>query len=341
MRLSERWDPAADVSLYLGDTLDLLAQMPNASAQLIITSPPYNIDKEYERGKRLSLDRYLQGQREVIDECVRILRPGGSICWEVGNHVTKDEIYPLDILLYPIFKRHQHLRLRNRIVWHFEHGLHCSKRFSGRHEAILWFTYGDEYTFDLDPVRVPQKYPGKKAGKGPLAGRYTSNPLGKNPGDVWIFPNVKSNHVEKTVHPCQFPVELVERFVLATTAEGDLVFDPYMGVGSTACAAVLNRRRAAGADVVAEYITIAQHRVELAAAGGLQTRPMDRPVYQPKPNSALTRRDDLIESAPDGHRARPPAQGLRIARAALGDTDEKKETPAQLSLLERAAGYQT
>ncbi|MGH2353836.1 MAG: DNA-methyltransferase, partial [Chloroflexota bacterium] len=237
MLIADRWDAHADVSLYLGDTLELLAQMPDQCAQLVITSPPYNIDKEYERGKRMTLDQYVEDQRRFIDECVRILRPGGSICWEVGNHVAPDQIYPLDIILYPVFHRHADLKLRNRIVWHFEHGLHCTKRFSGRHETILWFTKGDEYPFDVDPIRVPQKYPGKRAWKGPNAGEYTGNPLGKNPGDVWIFPNVKANHIEKTVHPCQFPVELVERFVLSVTAPGDLVFDPYMGVGTTACAA--------------------------------------------------------------------------------------------------------
>jgi adenine-specific DNA-methyltransferase len=319
VKLSEHWDPQADVSLYLGDTLELLAQMPDACAQLVITSPPYNIDKDYERKTKLALGDYVAGQEKVIDECVRILRPGGSICWEVGNHVTPDEIYPLDILLYPLFKRHGDLRLRNRIVWHFEHGLHCSKRFSGRHEAILWFTRGDEYLFDLDPVRVPQKYPGKKAWKGPNAGQYTGNPLGKNPGDVWIFPNVKANHIEKTVHPCQFPVELVERFVLATTTPGDLVFDPYLGVGTTACAAVLHGRRSAGADIIPEYIAIARERVRLASIGELKTRPMDRPVHEPSPNSSLLRRDD---SPVDNRRRsvlRSPAQGLRIAYRAVGD----------------------
>lgn len=202
--------------------------------------------------------------------------------------------------------------LRNRIVWHFEHGLHCARRLSGRYEVVLWFTKGDAYRFDLDPIRVPQKYPGKRAWKGPNAGRYTGHPLGKNPGDVWIFPNVKSNHVEKTSHPCQFPIELVERFVLATTAPGDLVVDPYLGVGSTACAAVLHGRRAAGAEIVDEYVRIACERIHLAVRGELKTRPMDRPVHRPSPRSALLRRD----AAPPPERAarrRSPAQGLRIA----------------------------
>jgi adenine-specific DNA-methyltransferase len=114
------------------------------SMQLIVTSPPYNIGKAYER--RSSLDTYLESQAAVIAECVRLLSPTGSICWQVGNHVQDGEVFPLDIMLYPIFRQHG-LRLRNRIVWHFEHGLHCKNRLSGRHETILWFTKSDDYTF--------------------------------------------------------------------------------------------------------------------------------------------------------------------------------------------------
>jgi len=337
--ISGRWNARADVSLYLGDTLDLLRDIPPASAQLIITSPPYNIGKAYERASRRSLSEYVSGQEAVIAECVRILRPGGSICWEVGNHVEANRVLPLDILLFPYFQRHAELRLRNRIVWHFEHGLHCSKRFSGRYEVILWFTKGDTYRFDLDPVRVPQKYPGKRAWKGKNAGQYTGHPLGKNPGDVWIFPNVKANHVEKTTHPCQFPVELVERFVLALTAPGDLVVDPYVGVGSTACAAVKHGRRAAGADIVPDYLRIAEERVALAAKGKLKTRPMDRPVHRPDPASPLARREPTPPPRVRPRRRRSPAEGLRIAFRALGAeatpidcANEGRERDAQLTL---------
>ena len=276
------------VLLYQGDCLDLLSSIAPKTVQLIVTSPPYNIGKNYEK-KRLPLAEYLQGQQEVIAGCVNLLKDGGSICWEVGNHVQENEVYPLDALLYPIFKQFD-LKLRNRIVWHYEHGLHSRSRFSGRYETILWFTKGDDYMFDLDAVRVPQKYPGKKYYKGPKAGQYSSNPLGKNPGDVWLIPNVKHNHPEKTTHPCQFPVELVERLVLALTEPGDLVVDPYMGVGSTAIAAIRHQRRSAGADTSPEYISIARKRIRLAAAGRLRTRPMDRPIYAPPSGSPLTNR---------------------------------------------------
>ena len=290
LTLSNQWREENDVTLYQGDCRDLLRDVPSSSAQLIVTSPPYNIGKKYE--KRVALSEYLRREEEVIDLCVDRLQPGGSICWQVGNHVDAGEVYPLDILLYPHFVKHG-LKLRNRIVWHFEHGLHCSKRFSGRHETILWFTKGDrhgQYVFNLDPVRVPQKYPGKKHFKGPRKGQPSANPLGKNPGDVWIIPNVKHNHPEKTVHPCQFPIELVERLVLALTNKGDLVLDPYMGVGSALVAAVMNDRIAAGADVCAEYVEVANARIGEAAAGTLKFRPRDRPVYVPSPTSKLAQK---------------------------------------------------
>ena len=173
------------------------------------------------------------------------------------------------------------MKLRNRIIWHFEHGLHCSNRLSGRHETVLWFTKDDNYTFELDAIRVPAKYPNKKYFKGPKAGQISGNPLGKNPGDVWMIPNVKNNHVEKTLHPCQFPVELVERFVLSLTKTGENVFDPYMGVGSSIVAALLHDRNGYGCDIMPDYVNIAWDRVHRARAGTLQTRPMNKPVYDP------------------------------------------------------------
>jgi adenine-specific DNA-methyltransferase len=221
------------------DNIDFMRTLESGSMKLIITSPPYNIGKSYER--RTPLQLYVENQKRAIAECVRLLHPNGSLCWQVGNHVENGEIVPLDAVLYPVFKAHG-LKLRNRIVWHFEHGLHCSKRLSGRYETVNWFTKGDDYTFNLDPIRVPSKYPGKRYFKGPKAGQLSGNPLGKNPGDVWIFPNVKNNHVEKTEHPCQFPVELVDRLVLSMTNVGDSVLDPYMGVGSAVVSAVVHGR---------------------------------------------------------------------------------------------------
>ena len=272
----------ADVILSCSDNLDFMRKLPDESVKLIVTSPPYNVGKSYET--RTSLNEYLESQETVLKECARLLHPQGSICWQVGNYVSDGEIVPLDTVLYPLFKAQQ-LKLRNRIIWHFGHGLHCTKRLSGRYETINWFTKSDTYTFNLDPIRIPSKYPQKKHFKGPNTGKLSGNPKGKNPSDVWMIPNVKSNHVEKTEHPCQFPVELVERLVLSMTEPGDAVFDPYMGVGSSIIAALLHGRKGMGCDDVARYVEIAWDRVRRLENGTLKTRPMGKPIYDPnKPN---------------------------------------------------------
>lgn len=283
--------------------LDYCKDLPDGSVKLIITSPPYNIGKEYET--HVSLDRYISDMEPMLAEFVRILSADGSICWQVGNYVDHGEIFPLDIYFYPLFKR-LGLKLRNRIIWHFGHGLHCTKRFSGRYETILWFTKSDEYTFHLDDVRVPAKYPGKRHFKGDKKGQLSGNPKGKNPEDVWELtvarleddwdrliwdiPNVKNNHPEKVDHPCQFPIELVERCVLALTDEGDVVFDPFAGVGSTLLGALKTGRIAWGTELEQKYIDIGLDRIRQLEEGTLKTRPIYQELYTPKATDKIAQR---------------------------------------------------
>jgi len=255
-----------------------------------MTSPPYNLGKEYET--RTGIDAYLIFQDQVIEQLIRVLRPEGSICWQVGNFVEDSEVFPIDTLYYEHFKKYG-LKLRNRIIWRFNHGLHASKRFSGRYETIRWFTKSDSYTFNLDSVRIPTKYPGKRHFKGPNRGLPSGNPLGKNPSDVWEFvakewdseiwdvPNVKANHPEKTDPPCQYPIELVERCVLALSNEGDWVLDPYVGVGSTIIAAIRHNRKAIGVDKEENYVKLATERIRDFYEGKLRIRPLGKPVFQP------------------------------------------------------------
>lgn len=282
--------PDANTILFQGEANDFVAQLPDKSVALIVTSPPYNLGKDYE--SRVSIEQYLETQTQILTQLCRVLRDDGSICWQVGNFVEAGEVYPLDILYYSLFKK-LNLQLRNRIVWRFGHGLHASKRFSGRYETILWFTKSDNYVFNLDAVRVPSKYPGKRHFKGPKKGQPSGNPLGKNPSDVWEvvlkdweealwdIPNVKANHPEKTAHPCQYPIELVERCVLALTNEGDWVFDPYAGVGTSLLAALLNSRRAMGAEKEAVYAEMARERITAYFNGTLRHRPIGKPVFEP------------------------------------------------------------
>jgi len=290
--------PLPDAQVVSGDRLTFLQTLADGSARLVVTSPPYNVGKEYEDA--LPVDEYVAAQEATLRESVRVLADGGSLCWQVGNFVVPRKgrpagspltmsIVPIDCLLWPVFEK-LGLRLRNRVVWTFGHGEHCKLRLSPRYETILWFTKGDDYVFELDPIRVPQKYPGKKAFRGPRAGEYVCNPLGKNPGDVWEIPNVKSAHPEKTDHPCQFPVELVERLVLSLTKPGDLVVDPYCGSGSSLVAALKHGRRAAGSDLEPRYVEIARERIAALRGGTLRMRPMGQPLLDPRDAGAVGRK---------------------------------------------------
>lgn len=272
------------VALFNMDVSKVLARLPKRPIfDLVITSPPYNLGKSYE--SKTDTRFYLDWQRKLIDEIVPRVKSTGSICWQVGNYVDNGQIEPLDISLHPIFVQNG-LQLRNRIIWHFGHGLHCQRRFSGRYETVLWYTKSDEYNFDLDAVRVQSKYPGKRSYKGPNAGKLSSNPKGKNPedvwrvcDDVWSIPNVKGGHKEKTIHPCQFPVGLAERLILALTKKRDLVFDPFCGVGSSGVAAVNHGRDFWGAEILSDYTAIAKTRLDAALGGQAIYRPHDQPIY--------------------------------------------------------------
>lgn len=299
VKIAEHYSESANIVLSQGDSQAILTQCPDNFATLIITSPPYNIGKEYELA--VELDDYLHTMEPLLKELVRVLAPQGSLCWQVGNYVDKGEVFPLDMYFYPLFKK-LGLQLRNRIIWTFEHGLHCSVRFSGRYETLLWFTKTNDYIFNLDPVRVPSKYPGKTHFRpGPKYGLPSGNPLGKNPSDVWRLmakewetglwniPNVKANHPEKTLHPCQFPIELVERCVLAFTNEGDWILDPFSGVGTALLAAIRHDRRAMGCERNTEYVEVAKNRIELLFSGALPYRPLGKPVHQPTGNEKVSK----------------------------------------------------
>jgi adenine-specific DNA-methyltransferase len=288
--VADHFSAKSAVVFLHGDAKDQLRKIPDESVKLIVTSPPYNVGKEYE--KRVSMEDYLDGQRAILNELVRVLDKNGSLCWQVGTYVRNGEVYPLDIEFYQSFKE-RGLKLRNRIIWHYRHGLHATNRFSGRYETILWFTKGDDYVFNLDSVRVPARYPGKRHYKGPKKGKPSGHPLGKNPSDiweiisddwnrgVWDIPNVKAGHPEKTVQPCQFPVELVERCVLALSKPGDVVLDPFAGVASTLIAALKHKRCAIGIEKKRHYHAIGLGRIRRFLKGTLKLRPVDRPVYVP------------------------------------------------------------
>lgn len=241
-----------------GDCADVLRALPDESVDLVVSSPPYNIGKEYEARRRL--DEYLAEQETTLKECVRVLKSSGSIFWQVGSFSYNGTLVPLDVKFFPILEGLK-LYPRNRIVWARQHGLHAKRKFSARHETVLWFTKSDAYTFNLGAIRVPQKYQNKKAYRGDSRGELSCHPEGKNPGDIWVFQNVKHNHEEQTIHPAQFPEGMIARIVLATTNPGDVVFDPYMGTGTVAVVARDHGRRFIGAETDERYHSVALRRL--------------------------------------------------------------------------------
>jgi adenine-specific DNA-methyltransferase len=257
-----------------------IQQFKDNSIDLVLTSPPYNIGKSYE--KVMPLDDYLASQEAIIQSLALKIKDDGNVAWQVGFTLDKGELVPLEYVLYPIFKKYG-FKLRNRIVWTFGSGMHARAKYSGRHEVVMiWSKAGSKAYFDLDAVRVPQKYPDKRSYKGPNKGQLSGHPLGKNPGDVWDIPNVKAHHVEKTEHDCQFPIALAQRLIRSLSPKDGLVFDPYAGVGTTNCAAVLEGRTGVGTELDKKFFKIGTARIETAILGDLKFRPIEKPIPSPQ-----------------------------------------------------------
>lgn len=269
-----------------------MKKLPNESVDLIVTSPPYCMGKAYEDSHD-DIETFRQQHISIFEDLYRILKTGGSVCWQVGYHISDKCVIPLDYIVYDIFstesaKREHPFILRNRIIWTFGHGLNSTTRFSGRHEMILWFTKGEQRIFNLDKVRVPQKYPGKRFYKGPHKGELSGNPLGKNPSDVWEIPNVKAKHIEKTEHPCQFPVAIPQRLIRALAPAGGLVFDPFMGSGTTGVSSIIEGRRFVGAEIRKDYYDTAFARITDAINGKAKIRE-DKPIMEPNENASVAK----------------------------------------------------
>ncbi len=320
--------------IRLGDSLKVLDRIPNGSVKLAISSPPYNIGKSYEK-EQLSFEDYVVFHTSIAEKIARKVSSDGSLCWQVGNHIKEGEVFPLDFTFYDIFHK-LGLKLKNRIIWKFNFGLNADKRFSGRYETVLWFSKGSNPTFNLDPVRVPQLYPGKRhaKSKGAKAGLPSGNPKGKSPGDYWEFdaarhfaeeniwdiPNVKAKHPEKTDHTCQFPLELAERCILALTNEGDTVLDPFVGVGTSVVAAIKHGRRGIGIEKEQDFVDIARARAKALKTGVLPMREFGKPVRRP-------RNGERVAQVPDEWLVYPPVEKIdeSLNGTALAEETRKAE----------------
>jgi len=248
------------MKLIHGDCLEMMKDIPDNSVDLLLTSPPYSVGKEYD--ETVDIPTFLTAIFSKIET-------NGIFAWQTGNRIKDGFVYPMDLEYHHIFKANG-FNLINRVVWTFGHGLHCTKRLSGRYETICFYSRSKIHTFNLDPIRVPQKYPNKKYYKGPKKGQLSGNPLGKNPTDVWNITNVKNNHPEKTEHPCQFPEELCERAISAFSNVKDTVSDPFMGSGTTGVICKNLNRNFIGIEKDETYFNIAKERINQPITGELK-----------------------------------------------------------------------
>jgi adenine-specific DNA-methyltransferase len=247
------------VAIYNMDCIKGMSMIPKELIDLTITSPPYNIGKEYEEIS--ALDDYILWCENWIKEIHRITKENGAFWLNLGylSVPEKGHSVPIPYLLWdktPFF-------FLQEIVWNYAAGVACRKTYSPRNEKLLWYVKNlKNYTFNLDDVRDPNvKYPNQKKN-----GKLRCNPLGKNPTDVWQIKKVTSgknrSSAERTPHPAQFPLEMVERIIKSSSNEGELILDPFMGSGSTAECALRNNRFVIGFELNKEYVSYAQQRIK-------------------------------------------------------------------------------
>ena len=249
------------VALYQGDAQDLLKELPPASVDLTVTSPPYNIGKPYET--KLGLAEYVAWCERWIRSIHAATAADGAFWLNVGYLAVpgKAKALPIPYLLWNRID----FFLVQELVWNYGAGVASRRSFSPRNEKFLWYVKSEQdYKFYLDAVRDPNvKYPNQKKN-----GKLKCNPLGKNPTDVWQFPKVTSganrSADERTPHPAQFPLAVIDRIIKACSNPGDLVLDPFAGSGTTAEAALSNGRRVVGFEIKPDYIDIAARRIKTA-----------------------------------------------------------------------------
>lgn len=248
-----------------------MKEINDESVNMIVTSPPYNININYgnktNKGKitaskgikykdNLEEEEYRKMLRQVFSECKRVLKKDGSIFINIKNRYNNGIIIP-PFWIQDFF---EDMYLKNIIIWNFDWGGSTNKRFAPRYEYVFWFTKNKEnYKFNLDAVKIPAlNY---------RPDRYKSQL--KNPSDVWKISMVSGNFEERTEHPAQYPERLIERIIGCSTVQNDIVLDPFMGSGTTAAVAKMLNRNYIGYEIVPEYIEISENRLKKIQKGEL------------------------------------------------------------------------
>ncbi len=237
------------IDLQCGNAIELFKNLANESIDLIVADPPYNLGKDYGNNHDLKgFEEYILFTKEWLTEARRVLKPNGTIYVFMGVRFIS--------YLYDVMDRELQLYFNSWIVWHYTQGLGKTKGFSPRHDDILVFNKGKDFIFNLDDVRVPQKFY-----------RERNNMRGANPGDVWQFSHVHYSNPNRQDHPTQKPEGIIERMVLASSNKGDLVLDPFSGSGTTLRVCQQLDRKALGFELNPEYVAMTELRLAEPFAG--------------------------------------------------------------------------
>jgi site-specific DNA-methyltransferase (adenine-specific) len=238
-----------NIDIKLGDAIDLFKTIKSGSVDLIVADPPYNLGKDYGNNHDLiGFDDYIKFSKAWLTEAKRVLKPSGTIYVFMGVRFIS--------YLYAILDRELELYFNSWITWHYTQGMGKTLGFSPRHDDILMFNASQKFNFNLDSVRVPQKFY-----------RERNNMRGANPGDVWAFSHVHYCNANRQKHPTQKPEGLIERMVLASTDDYGLVLDPFSGSGTTLRVCQQLNRNAIGFEINPEYVEMTKQRLETEFLG--------------------------------------------------------------------------
>lgn len=232
------------IKLLTGDSTKLMTNLENDSVSLIISDPPYNLSKNYNSSNdNMEFDEFMEFTHAWLNEAYRVLAPGGTIYVFMGMRMIS--------YVYMIMEKELNLDFQSWITWHYTQGMGKTKGYSSRHDDILMFTKpGKKATFNLDSIRVPQKYY-----------RSRNNMRGANPGNVWNFSHIHYSNPNRAVHPTQKPEGIIERMILASSNENDLVLDPFSGSGTTLRVAQVTNRRAIGIELDPTFVSETNKRL--------------------------------------------------------------------------------
>lgn len=235
--------------IILGDSIEYLKDISSNSVDLIIADPPYNLNKDYgNKSDSQNFEEYIKFTKNWTKEANRVLKPNGTLYAFMGFRFIS--------YLYQILEQGNRLNFINWICWHYTQGIGKKKGFSPRHDDILMFSKGDSYTFNLDDIRIPQKYY-----------RSRNNMRGANPGDVWEFSHIHYCQENRQNHPTQKPEGLIERMILASSNEGDLVIDPFSGSGTTLRVCQQLKRHCIGIEMNQDYVELTKKRLQVPFDG--------------------------------------------------------------------------